>query len=290
MNDDHDPAAPGAMTPAHWAVPALNASDLAERINGLYAATWQIVRQSEAQLMEMLWELRHKHFREEDISPTETRAPDQCFQAFVKARIPWLPPADAQRMVDTWDAARKDRGLLEFARAKPGEAMRFFPVLAAAGGADAFPGDEDVAEILAMPPKKRNKKLRELIDAADGDGKRRPDDEELIKSLRAERDELAAARQAGQDRDACFNALTKYLDKLNELAADLRLKASVETSEFLAVYGPGLKEHHPRLLQSRIDSIRGIASALEADGAHLLEQWLHFDLWDKQDADSGGGD
>ena len=279
------------MTPALRAVPALNASDLAERINGLHAATWQIVRQSEAQLMEMLWELRHKHFTGEDAAPTDSRAPDQRFQAFVKARIPWLPPADAQRMVDTWDAARKDRGLLEFARAKPGEAMRFFPVLAAAGAADALPGDEDVAEILAMPPKKRNKKLRELIDAADGGGKRRPDDEELIKSLRAERDELAAARRAGQNRDACFNALTKYLAKLNELVSELRMKATVETSEFLAVYGPGLKKRHPRVLQSRIDDIRGTVSAIQADAEHLLEQWLNFDLWHKEDAaDNGGGD
>ena len=278
------------MTPALWAVPALNASDLAERINGLYAATWQIVHQSEAQLMEMLWELRHKHFTGEDAAPTDSRAPDQRFQAFVEARIPWLPPADAQRMVDTWDAARKDRGLLEFARAKPGEAMRFFPVLAAAGGADAFPGDQDVAEILAMPPRKRNKKLRELIDAADSDGKRRPEDEELIKSLRAERDELAATRQAGQNLDACFNALTKYLDQLNALAADFRNKATLETREFLAAHGPGLKKRHSRIFQSRIDNIRGIASALEADGAHLLEQWLDFDLRHKAEAADSGGD
>ena len=275
------------MTPALWAVPAVNASDLAERINGLYAATWQIMRQSEAQLMEMLWELRHKHFTGEDAAPTDSRAPEQRFQAFVQARIPWLPPADAQRMVDTWDAARKDRGLLEFARAKPGEAMRFFPVLAAAGGADAFPGDKDVAEILAMPPRKRNKKLRELIDAADSDGRRRPEDEELIKSLRAERDELAAARRAGQDRDACFKALTKYLDKLNALAADFRIKATLETNEFLAAHGPGLKKRHSRVFQSRIDSIRGIASAVAADSEHLLEQWLNFaDAAD--DADAGG--
>ena len=278
MDDHHS----RAMTPAPWAAPALDANELAERINGLYAATWQIMRQSEAQLMEMLWELRRKHFTEEDGAPADSRAPAQCFQAFVKMRIPWLPPADAQRMADTWDAARKDRGLREFARAKPGEAMRFFPVLTA-GGADALPGDEEVAEILAMPPRKRNKKLRALIDAANGDGKRNPDDAELIKSLRAERDELAAARQAGQDRDACFKALTKYLAKLNELAADLRLKATVETNEFLAAYGPGLKKRHPRVFQSRIDSIRGIASSLEADGAHLLEQWLNFDLWHKAD-------
>lgn len=276
------------MTPAHWAVPALNASDLAERINGLYAATWQIARQSEAQIMEMLWELRHKHFTGEDAAPTDSRSPDQRFQAFVEARIPWLPPADAQRMVDTWGAARKDRGLLEFARAKPGEAMRFFPVLAAAGGADAFPGDKDVAEILAMPPRKRNKKLRELIDAADSDGKRRPEDEELIKSLRAERDELAAARRARQDRDACFNALTKYLDQLNALAADFRIKATLETNEFLAAHGPSLKKHCPKIIKSRIDDIRGTVSATQADAEHLLEQWLHFDLWDKQDADGGG--
>lgn len=271
--DDHHPR---AMTPAPWAAPALDANELAARINGLYAATWQIMRQSEAQLMEMLWELRRKHFNGEDAAPAASPAPAQRFQAFVEARIPWLSPADAQRMADTWDAARKDRGLREFARAKPGEAMRFFPLLAAGGGADALPRDEDVAELLAMPPRKRNKKLRELIDAADRGGKRRPDDEELIKSLRAERDELAAARQAGQDRDACFNALTKYLAKLNELAADLRLNATVETSEFLAVYGPGLKKRHPRVFQSRLDSIRAIASLLEADGAHLLEQWLNF--------------
>lgn len=273
MDDCH----PRAMTPATpWAAPALDANELAQRINGLYAATWQIMRQSEAQLMEMLWELRHKHFTEEDAAPANSRAPAQSFQAFVEARIPWLPPADAQRMVDTWDAARKDRGLREFARAKPGEAMRFFPLLAAGGGADALPGDEEVAEILAMPPRKRNKKLRELIDAANGDGNRSPDDEELIKSLRAERDELAATRQAGQDRDACFKALTKYLAKLNELAADLRSKATLETNEFLAAYGPGLKKRHPRVFQSRLDSIRAIASSLEADGAHLLEQWLNF--------------
>ena len=277
------------MTPAHWAVPALNASDLAERINGLYAATWQIARQSEAQIMEMLWELRHKHFMGEDAAPTDSRAPDQRFQAFVEARIPWLPPADAQRMVDTWGAARKDRGLLEFARAKPGEAMRFFPVLAA-GGADAFPGDKDVAEILAMPPRKRNKKLRKLIDAADSDGKRRPEDEELIKSLRAERDELAAVRRAGQDRDACFNALTKYLDKLNALAADFRIKATLETNEFLAAHGPGLKKHCPKIIKSRIDDIRGTVSATQADAEHLLEQWLHFDLWHKAEAADSGGD
>ena len=276
MNDDTAALdAPQALTPASpWTAPAWSADELAERINGLYAATWQIMRQSEAQLMEMLWELRHKHFTEEDIAPDwKTRSPEQRFQAFVEARIPWLPPADAQRMVDTWDAARKDRGLREFARAKPGEAMRFFPLLAA-GGADALPGDEDVAEILAMPPRKRNKKLRELIDAADGGGKRHPDDEELIKSLRAERDELAAAKRAGQDSDACHAALEKYLDDINQLAADLRVQASVDTTDFLAVFGPGLKKQS--IFQARLNSIRAIASSLEADAAHLLEQWLNF--------------
>ena len=284
MNDDPD--APRALTPTHWSTPEVNASELAERINGLYAATWQIMRQSEAQLLEMLWELRHKHFTEEYADHYGSRTPDQRFQEFVKMRIRWLPPADAQRMVDTWDAARKDRGLLEFARAKPGEAMRFFPALAAANGTDAFPGDEDVAEILAMPPRKRNKKLRELIDAADGGGKRSPDDEELIKSLRAERDELAAARQAGQDSDACHAALEKYLDDMNQMAADIRVQASVDTTDFLAVFGPGLKKH-PRIFQSRLDGIRAIASSLEADAAHLLEQWLNF-ADAAPDADGGG--
>ena len=290
MNDDHDLDAPRALTPASpWIAPAWSADELAERINGLYAATWQIVHQSEAQLMEMLWELRHKHFTPDDPSWSFDRARrsvEQRFQAFVEARIPWLPPADAQRMVDTWDAARKDRGLREFARAKPGEAMRFFPLLAGGGGAEAFPGDEDVAEILAMPPRKRNKKLRELIDAADGGGKRSPDDEELIKSLRAERDELAAARQAGQDSDACHAALEKYLDDMNQMAADLRVQASVDTTDFLAVFGPGLKKH-PRIFQSRLDGIRAIASSLEADAAHLLEQWLNFAAA-APDADGGG--
>lgn len=281
MNDR--PPAAGGLTPPLWAAAALNAGELAERINGLYAATWQIMRQSEAQLMEMLWELRHKHFTGEDAASADPRAPEQRFQAFVEARIPWLPPADAQRMVDTWDAARKDRNLLSFARAKPGEAMRFFPILAGAG-ADALPGDKEVAELLAMPPRKRNRKLRELIDGANGGNQRNADDEELIKSLRAERDELAAARRAGQDRDACFNALTKYLANLNELVSALRIKATVETSEFLEAYGPGLKKHHPRVFQSRIDGIRAIASALEADGSHLLEQWLNFDLRRKANA------
>ena len=284
MNDDHAPDARRALTPAHWAVPAVNASDLAERINGLYAATWQIMRQSEAQLMEMLWELRHKHFAPEHAPPTDARTPDQRFQAFVQARIPWLPPENAQKMVDTWDAARRDRGLLEFARAKPGEAMRFFPVLAAAGGADAFPGDEDVAEILAMPPKKRNKELRELIDAAASGGKRSPDDEELIKSLRAERDELAAARQAGQDRDACWSALAKYLDGLDALAKEFRLRATFDTMNLLEIYGVGLKKHYPKVIKGRIDNIRAVAIAIQTDAEHLLEQWFNFE----DDADGGG--
>ena len=268
MNDDH------ALQPAaHWALPAANASDLAERINGLYAATSQLVRQSEAQIMEMLWELRHKHFAEEYAPSSETRTPDQCFQEFVQMRIRWLPPADAQKMVDTWDAARKDRGLLEFARAKPGEAMRFFPLLSAADGLEACPRDEKVVRILAMPPKKRNKELRELIDAA----KRSPDDEELIKSLRAERDELAATRQAGQDRAACFNALSKYLDGLDALVKEFRLKATFDTMDVVEIYGAGLKKHYPKLIKGHIDDIRGAASAIQADAEHLLEQWLRFD-------------
>ena len=287
MNGDNDLAAPGALTlttTTPWAAPALSASDLAERINGLYAATWQIVRQSEAQLMEMLWELRHKHFLEEDASPVDARSPEQRFQDFVKMRIPWLPPADAQRMVDTWDAARRDRGLREFAAAKPGEAMKFFPMLA--GGADGLPRDAEVAEILAMPPRKRDKKLREIIDAATGGGKRNPDDEELIKSLRAERDELAAAKRAGQDGAACFNASIKYLEELERQAAELRMKASVDTSDFLAVFGPGLKKRQPRVFQARLDSVRGAVSAIQADAEHLLEQWLNFA--DAADGADGG--
>ena len=279
MNDDH------ALQPAaHWDLPAANASDLAARINALYAATSQLIRQSEAQIMEMLWELRHKHFAEEYAPSSETRTPDQCFQAFVEARIPWLPPADAQKMVDTWDAARKDRGLLEFARAKPGEAMRFFPALSAADGLEACPRDEQVVRILAMPPKKRNKELRELIDAANGGGRRSPDDEELIKSLRAERDELAATRQAGQDRAACFNALSKYLDDLDALVKEFRLRATFDTMNLLEVYGAGLKKHYPKIINGRKDDIRGAVSAIQADAEHLLEQWLNFA------DDDGGGD
>lgn len=244
--------------------PAATASDLAERINGIYESTMMAMRQAEAAIMEMVWELHHRHFNHHDGE----------FRKFVEQKIPWLPGQEALKMSKTWNVARANRRLLEHARNKPAEALAFFPVIGTLAGQAELPADEGVAELLSMPPGKRNKRIRDLL--RETPGSRSVADDELIKSLATERDELAHSLKGGGPDDA-WDALNSYMTDVQTLQRQIN-KATVETSRLLKIHGNALKNQHPRIFNSRLDLVRGLASAIQEDAGRILDQWLDFDL------------
>ena len=96
--------------------------------------------------------------------------PDSAtFNAFVTEHTA-LKPSEARRMVLAWDVARRSRELRELAHRRPHEVMNLVRGFIDAGAnveeLRAF-GDSErvVTEILSLPPRKRNARIRQLVGA-----------------------------------------------------------------------------------------------------------------------------
>ena len=96
-------------------------------------------------------------------------------------------------MVETWDVARCQRDLRELATTRPREAMSlvrsFVDAGADAAAIESFTADDaEVAAVLALPPRRRNTRIREMIRRerdGGGEGARDPADAERIAELEA---------------------------------------------------------------------------------------------------------
>lgn len=183
------PVAAEAMpVPMSWSPPP-EVHAAAARICSLFDTALAVAASIEAQMMEALHEIRRA-------------CPDEeTFRAVVAEMTP-LRPAEAVRMVETWDVARRQRDLRELAQSRPREAMSLVRAFTDAGADDAevvafTAADAEVAAVLALPPRKRNARIREMVRLAqDAGGGHHPADREAIRTLTEERDALAETVEA----------------------------------------------------------------------------------------------
>lgn len=223
LSPDTEAALPlGTREPGPGFVPSEAALDAAARVRALYETAVAFADQIEAQMMEAL------HFICGEVG-------NLAFDAFVAQHTP-LRPVEARRMVETWDVARKQRDLRELARNRPREAMSLVRTFVDAGAdsaqIDAFGTDDKaVAEVLALPPRRRNARIRELVhaEAAAMETPGRPADREEIRMLTAERDALAralAAATPSRDEDPNLASLRTLVDDTARLESELSASAA----------------------------------------------------------------
>lgn len=177
---------PAVPEPASAPTAALAA---AQRIHGLYAAVRAVAAQAEAMVMEALWDIRRE-------------IPDRhAFEEFVIEHTPLSDGRQAWLQAETWETARRSRHMRELASDRPQEAMRMVQGFLDAAAEDGLEmlGEDDVqvAAIYAMPPRKRARAIRDLVESRRTvDSGRSPDDVERIAALTAERDEAVARLNA----------------------------------------------------------------------------------------------
>lgn len=186
------------LVPMSWSPPP-EVHDAAARICSLFDTALAVAASIEAQMMEALHEIRRA-------------CPDEEMFKTVVAEMTPLRPAEAVRMVETWDVARRQRDLRELAQNRPREAMNLVRAFTDAGAGDAevtaFTADDaEVAAVLALPPRKRNARIREMVRREqDGAGGHHPADREAIRALTEECDALAGQVEAQRRTPAALAA------------------------------------------------------------------------------------
>ena len=179
-------AADALPEPASWD-PQPEVLAAAARIVSLYETAVALAAAIEAQVMEALHEIRR-------------HAPDdEAFMVVVSELTPLRGP-EALRMAQTWDVARRQRDLRSLAETRPREAMSLIGAFVDAGAGEAemralTSDDVAVAEIIALPPRKRVARLRTLV-ASQPEAGHHPADREQIRTLTTERDALAEEVEA----------------------------------------------------------------------------------------------
>ena len=265
-------SAPEPMpVPASWAPPP-EALTAAARISSLYETALAIAASIEAQLMELLHEIRRA-----------IPDPDQ-FDRFIVEHTP-LRAIEARRMVETWDVARCQRDLRELATTRPREAMSLVRSFVDAGAeADAIASfttdDAEVAAVLALPPRRRNARIREMVQRTrDADDGHHPADREEIRTLRAERDALAetveslrtAPAALADDPGHRLQALIHDLWKLEHQMAECLSRMTAlwddlgDARPARAVAEAGRMVHVTTSLEASLDGIQHAALALSGD-------------------------
>ena len=163
----------------------LTAVQAAQRIRAWSDVLHTLSAVAEAQVMAAAWAIRREH-------------PDRAaFDAFAARHLGGaMDPGRAWTLAETWDAARRNRGLRALAARRPDDAAALVREYADASAGHLDEDDRAVAEILGAAPRKRRAALRELRAAARAaEGNRHPGDLRRIRELEAERD--AAEVRAG---------------------------------------------------------------------------------------------
>ena len=177
------PAGPVDGLPAVQAAQCIRA--WREVLNAVSAA-------AEVQVMAACWAIRREH------------ADRESFGAFAARHLDGLlEPDRAWTLAETWDAARRNRGVRDLAASRPDEAVALVSGYAEAvpdGGFDE--DDRELVELLAAPPRKRRARLRELREEARAARESRdPEDVRRIRELEEERDRRAASSRPATGDD-----------------------------------------------------------------------------------------
>ncbi len=209
-------ASPEPLLAASLALPegageSMTALQAMQRIKAWHATIRQLMAVAEAQVMEALWVIRREH-------PGQAR-----FAEFLASQDSPVAPDKAWLMAQTWDAARRNRGLRELTRAAPDQALELVREFIEAGNAeqlhDLDEDDAQVAALLSAPPRARRTRLRELIKAGQAAREgRNPDDIARIERLEAERE----ARQAAAGADGVTDLDAHPRTRLRKAIAELR--------------------------------------------------------------------
>lgn len=200
-----------ADDPAAW-TPTAAVYAAAARITSLYEAAQALAASIEAQVMEALHLIREA-------------CPDEDAFSGVVSELTPLRPAEALRMAQTWEVVRRQRDLRQLAATRPREAMGLVRgLLEAAPGAGTIAtwtaDDAAVAAVLALPPRARNARIRELVrgQGGTGDAPRAPADVERIAELEAQVDALRPAPRLVRWREV--------VERVRDAEADLAEAAS----------------------------------------------------------------
>ena len=151
-----DPLPVAAALTASPAAEPPTAAAAFERIRAWRQALRAIAGVAEAQVMAACWVVREA-------------LPDRAdFEAAVARELGGLlDPDRALALAETWGVARRQRALRVLASSDPGEAVRFVRDLAEAAGSEGAEAldddDREVAELLALPPRRRRERLRSLV-------------------------------------------------------------------------------------------------------------------------------
>ncbi len=222
MTSDHSPMA---------ATPSPTAVTLAAEVNAIIQTTMDYVYAQEAAVMERLHQIRQEF------------ADDESFARFI-AHTTRLKPKDALSRVMTWQASRKSRDLRELAQRRPTELMQTIVSLADEDIA-AVDRDDEVVQLMTLPPRKRHKAIRELIDRG-RDAAAAPVDAAAV-------DDNVIPISAGQARTQ-LRDLSALSTQITSLLADI--------SQSTATYTPAQTAKALALTDQLVGALEDVSGAL----------------------------
>ena len=244
----------------------LSALEIVHKMTAIYQQAMQILEQSQAAIMECMWEIKARHCGDSDAE----------FQCFAARYIDIVTPGEAVKLANTWAGARKNRELRELAQSKPGQAVKLVCQLTDGGALEVLEDDAEVARLLTLPPRKRSKAIREMIDAKQSvEAGHHPADRERIKALEAERDAALEALEA-QDQvahlsDAPKAQLAQYAEDCDRVLQQVRDFAAASDQHLAAADFSGLGDDVLLAHQERIAQFEREMTLL---GESVRNQWL----------------
>lgn len=176
------------------------------RVKATYEATALLVQDSTLQMMELLHRLRTRYL------PHESH-----FLTFVKDYVQVIEPQRALQMAEAWPALSANRPLRDLARRDPDGAINTFMALGQLREGAIAEDDVELLKLTSMPPRRRNRALRQLL--ADAQGAPAAALREEVAALKAERDELA--RNVPPARLPAAPTLTDYMQRYNKLLGSI---------------------------------------------------------------------
>ena len=208
------------LVPHDTTLPSAAVQEELNRVNAICDTAIAVAQMMESQMMESFWKIR------QELGGDRAR-----FQMLVRAHTR-IESERAWLMAETWVSARKNRHLRTLASQKPSEALQLVSQFVEGGIADELEmlseNDHETAQLLALPPRKRTAKVREMIAAAKAaEQGHNPADLERIRAAEAERD--AAVEELDKERQLKLGAKTPEREALNALRdAEKRLAQARE--------------------------------------------------------------
>ena len=213
---------PAASPPEGYRQPSLEVQQWATQLLSLRGLAQQIGEMLEAQILEHLWRIHQAFERECD------------FIFFAESEL-HMGGAAACYQAEVWGAARENRRLREIAQQQPHRAMQLVADLAYTPASEI--NHAGVAEVLALPARKRATAIHELLLHSSSAG-HHPDDMRKIRALEGERDAAlaASARQPAEDISLVIEglmAIEKEIARLGERLLAVREQVTPAARERL---------------------------------------------------------